>query len=97
MRIEERNAQVLAVTEQERDEVDSNNPIIFAETGPNRFALMSLFFSDINGKSDGVTITEDLELNEITVEYFDEENDSKVELTEGPVYDWAVEFYKENY
>ena len=36
--LKEREAQVLAVTEEDREEMDENNPIIFAESGPNRFS-----------------------------------------------------------
>lgn len=82
---------VLATTQEQRDNDDENNEILYAEQGPNRFALMSLFFND----SDGVQIQEDLELNEITVKFF---NDSKEqEITTGALYEWAIEFYKNNY
>jgi len=89
--IEERTAQLLSITEEQRDNDDESNPIIYAEHGPNRFAMMSLFFND----SDGVQITEDLELNEITVKFFSDSKEQ--ELTTGPLYEWAIEFYKNNY
>lgn len=89
--LETRNAQVLATTEEQRESGDESNPIIFAETGPNRFRVMSLFFPD----NDGVHISEDLELNEVTIKYFNDEQEQ--ELTAGPVYDWALNFYNNNY
>jgi hypothetical protein len=82
---------VLVTNDDTRDSDDESNEIIYAEHGPNRFALMSLFFND----SDGVQIQEDLELNDITVKFF---NDSKEqEITTGALYEWAIEFYKNNY
>lgn len=88
MNIKEREAQILATTEEEREEGNEDNPIIHAEQGPNRFALMSLFFSD----SDGVQIQEDLDLNEITVKYFTDDED--ILITEGALYEWAINQYK---
>lgn len=94
--LENRNAEVLALTEEERDNDESESPILFAEQGPNRFALMSLFFEDkVGGTNDGVRIEEDLDTNEITVKYFTETDE--VELNSGAVYEWAINFYKENY
>ena len=95
--LEERTAQIIALTEEERGKLDDNddladsNPILHAEQGPNRFALMSLFFTD----SDGVQIQEDLDLNEITVAYFAGDND--IPVTEGALYEWAINYYKLNY
>lgn len=94
--LEKRNAQVLAVTDEDRDEMNEENPVIFAESGPNRFSLMSMFFEDkVGGDNDGVQIQEDLDCGEITVKYFTEKGE--VELTEGAVYDWAVNHYRENF
>lgn len=83
-----RESQLLAITEADREEMDEDNPIIHAETGPNRFAILSMFFTD----NDGVQIQEDLDLHELTVKYFTD--DGEVEVESGPLYDWAVEFYK---
>lgn len=91
--MKEREEQILALTNKVREELDDlgeDNPILSAESAPNRFNLLSLFFTD----SDGVQVQEDLDLNEIKVNYFTDEGE--VELTEGAVYDWAVEFYKQN-
>ena len=85
-----RTAQLLATTDEQRDNGDESNPIIYAESGPNRFSLMSLFFSE----TDGVQIQEDLDLNEITVKFFTDEQETP--LTAGPLYDWAVNFYRHN-
>ena len=91
-----RNAQVLAVTDEDRDEMDENNPVVFAESGPNRFTIMSMFFEDkVGGDNDGVRIEEDLGCGDITVHYFTEEGE--IELTEGAVYDWAVNHYRESF
>ena len=96
--LELRARQILATTDEMRDEADENNPIIFAESGPNRFSVMSLFFEDkVGGVNDGVTIQEDLELNEITIKYFTEAYADTIELTSGPVYEWALNYYKENF
>lgn len=91
--LSERAAQILAYTDEDRDAMDDSNPITFAESGPNRFHLMSLFFSDRDGSSDGVQIQEDADLNEITIKYF-KDGEPDIELTEGPVYDWALAMYK---
>lgn len=92
MKLEERAAQILATTDDDRDAMDEKNPVIYAEAGPNRFYLMSLFFSD----SDGVQIQEDQDLSEITVMYF-QDGEGSIQLFDGPVYDWAVNFYKNNW
>jgi hypothetical protein len=61
-----REAQVLAVTDEDRDEMDENNPVVFAESGPNRFTIMSMFFEDkVGGDNDGVRIEEDLGCGDI--------------------------------
>ena len=97
--LELRARQILATTDEDRDEGDDEtNPIIFAESGPNRFSVMTLFFEDKpGGANDGVTIQEDLELNEITIKYFTEAYADTIELSSGPVYEWALNYYKENF
>lgn len=85
-----REAQVLAVTAEERENLDENNPIIHAESAPNRFSVLTFFFPE----EDGVTIEEDLDLNVITIKYFDTEGNS-IELEEGgALYDWALDLYE---
>jgi len=93
--LQTRNEQVIATTEEEREDLNEDNPIVFAESAPNRFRVMSMFFEDVvGGNNDGVNITEDTDLGEITVKYFTDKDE--IELTEGAVYDWAIDFYKNN-
>jgi len=99
--LQTRNEQVIALTDEVRAELEeaedmgASNPIIFAEQGPNRFRTISLFFEDVaGGDNDGVNITEDTDLGEITVKYFTDRDE--IELTEGAVYDWAIDFYRNN-
>ena len=83
-----REEQLLALTDEEREKGDDSNPILYAESGPNRFHSITLFFPE----GDGVKVETDLDLDERTVQYF---NDSQtIELTEGPIYDWAIEIYE---
>ena len=91
--LKDRELQVLATTEEDREEMDGTNPIVNAESGPNRFSLMSMFFDD--GNDDGVQIQEDISDGELTVTYFN--SSESIELTEGAVYDWAVNHYKNNW
>lgn len=91
MNLEQRERELLALTESDREEGNDTNPIIFAESGPNRFNIMSLFFPG----DDGVRIEEDLELNAITVYYFNEEG--QTQLTAGAIYEWATKYYEENF
>ena len=86
-----REAQLLAITD--REALDDSNPIGFAEAGPNRFRLLTLFFEDVvGGANDGVRVQEDLDLNEISVEYFNDRE--SVELKEGALYEWALDYYR---
>ena len=89
--LQELEIHLAAVNDDMRDSGDESNPIIFAESGPNRFNVMSLFFND----SHGVKIQEDLELNDITVQLFDDY--TNIELKEGALFEWAITYYKENY
>ena len=93
--LEKRNEQVLATTEEDRNKIDGENPIVFAESAPNRFVLMSMFFEDVpGGHNDGVLIQEDTDLGDTIVKYF---NDTEsIEITEGAVYDWALAFYEKD-
>jgi hypothetical protein len=93
---QERATQILALTDDKRAELEEeedmgdSNPIIHAEQGPNRFSLMSLFFTD----SDGVQIQEDTDTGEITIKYFTDSNE--IELDTGALYEWALDYYKTN-
>jgi hypothetical protein len=100
--LQARNEEALALTEavrealEEAEDMGESNPFIFAESAPNRFRMMSLFLEDVSGgNNDGVKITEDVESGEIEIEYFTDID--QVPLTEGAVYDWALNFYKNNY
>ena len=100
--LQARNEEALALTEavrealEEAEDMGQSNPFIFAESAPNRFKMMSLFLEDVSGgNNDGVKITEDVESGEIEIEYFTDID--QVPLTEGAVYDWALNFYKSNY
>jgi len=88
--LELRVKQVETITDAEREELDETNPIIHAETAPNRFNVMTLFFTD----SDGVKIEEDLDLNEITVQFFTDTE--TLDVTTGPLFEWAIDYYKSN-
>jgi hypothetical protein len=83
-----REAQLLALTQKLREEGDDNNPILFAEAHPNRFRILSFFFPE----EDGVKIQEDLDLGEISVEYFTDTE--TITLTEGALYEWALDLYR---
>lgn len=97
--LQTRNEQALALTDEIREKLEEgedmgvSNPILFAEQGPNRFSVVSLFFEDVvGGDNDGVNITEDNDTGQITITYFTDKNE--IEITEGAVYDWALNFYK---
>ena len=93
MNIETRTAQVIKASKIDRnaiEEADESDPIIYTETAPNRFNVLTYFFPE----EDGVRIEEDLDLHEITIHYFNDEGDT--ELTEGALYDWALNLYKED-
>ena len=88
-RLKEREAQVLAVTEEERENLNDDNPIIHAETGPCRYQSITYWFPD----EDGVVVEENLDTEgEITVKYMN--GNETIELTEGPLYDWAIDLYE---
>ena len=91
MNLKQREAELLATTEEDREEGNEANPIVFAEGGRNRLHIMTLFFPN----DDGVKIERDLELDEVSVEYF---NDiERVTLTEGALYEWAIDQYENHY
>ncbi len=92
MNLQQREAELLALTEAQREEGDENNPILHAEAGPNRFLSMTLFFP----QEDGVKVEKDLDLNEMRVHYFTRDNE-ETEVTEGALYEWAIRYYEENF
>ena len=88
----QREKEIAAITDDQRDEGDESNPILHAESGPNRFNVMSMFFPE----EDGVRIEEHIGLNDIEVFYFDIEG-KETQLEEGILFDWAINHYKENF
>ena len=88
-----REEQILAVTEREREDLDTDNPIIYAETAPNRFASMTLFFEE----EDGVRIVEDIDLKIIEVFYFDTEGNETALSVASTLYQWASEYFQDNW
>lgn len=84
-----REEQVAALTEEEREKGDDSNPILYAESGPCRYQSITYWFPD----DDGVVVEENLDREgEITVKYMN--GDETIELTEGPLYDWAIDQYE---
>jgi hypothetical protein len=85
-----REEQAAAVTDQMREDESGNseNPILYAEAGPCRYQTITLFFPE----EDGVRIEEDLDQHLFKVYYFNDE--SETELTEGALYDWALNYYE---
>ena len=91
--LELRNQQVINASHFDRNvanEEDDTDPILLTESAPNRFYTLTYFFPE----EDGVKIEEDLDLNLITIHYFNDEGET--ELTEGAVYEWAMNLYKED-
>lgn len=76
----------------ESGDVTDPNPLTEAEAFPNRFETLSYFFED----GDGVEIVKDLDHEEEDpkVYYFDDSG--KVELTQGALYEWAIDRFNEN-
>ena len=89
-RLNEREEQAKGATREERESGATSNPIIGAEDNPNRFESLTFFFPE----DDGVKIERDIDLDEVTVEYFFE-GGSEI-LTEGALYEWALERWEED-
>lgn len=84
-----REEQVIAVTEQERDEGNEDNPILYAESGPCRYQSVTYWFPE----DDGVIIEQNLDdVEDITVKYIN--GNETIELTDGPLYDWVINLYE---
>lgn len=86
-RLSEREAQALAIAGKDRDEVGEDNPIYFAESAPNRFRTLSFFFPE----EDGVEIVEDLDNEEEDPKVYYFYEGGREELTDGALYDWALD------
>lgn len=90
-RLSEREEQAAAVNEADRDDLDEKNPIVYAESAPNRFRTLSYFFPE----GDGVEIVQDLDNDEeVSIFYFD--NSGRVELESGALYQWALDKWEED-
>lgn len=86
-----REQQVIALTEEEREIGDDSNPILYAESGPCRYQSVTYWFPG----EDGVVIEQNMDDEEdITVKYMN--GDETIELTEGPLYEWAINQYDNN-
>lgn len=84
-----REEQVLQVKEEERENGDDSNPIIYAESGPCRYQSVTYWFPD----GDGVIVEVNMDdEDDFTVRYMDGEE--SIDLTDGPLYEWAVEQYE---
>ena len=90
-RLSEREAQALAIAGKDREEVEEDNPIIYAESAPCRYQSITYWFPE----EDGVMVQQSLDNEEeITVKYLTGEEE--IDLTEGALYEWALEqFYKD--
>jgi hypothetical protein len=95
--LQTRNEQVIALTDEVRQELEEaedmgdSNPILYAESAPCRYQSVTYWFTE----EDGVIIQQDMDIVEdITVKYMS--GDEIIELTEGPLYDWAIDQYESN-
>ena len=86
--------QALDEVTQEMREADGEptNPILVAESAPNRFSTMSLFFDDIRG----VRIERDNDLDSLAVYLFDDSGEIELD-EESLLADWSREFFLDNY
>lgn len=80
-RIEELTAQ-LSAPAGERESID------FAESAPNRFIVMSWFLPE----GDSITLTEDLDTENVRVEYCDGEQTIELE-EDSPLFNWALNLH----
>ena len=86
--------QALNEVTQEMRELDGEptNLILVAESAPNRFSTMSLFFDDIRG----VRIERDNDLDSLAVYLFDDSGEIELD-EESLLADWSREFFLDNY
>lgn len=88
-RLTEREAQALAIAGKDREEVEEENPIRYAETAPCHYQSTTYWFPE----GDSVEVVENLDWEEEEVAVYYEDGSERVELKEGALYDWAVEQY----
>jgi hypothetical protein len=65
---------------------DAENPLTIASENPNRFYTLTYFFAE----DDGIKIETDLDLNETTVYYLTQCGARQYVITEGALYEWAI-------
>jgi hypothetical protein len=84
-----REQQASALTEEEREAGDDSNPILYAESAPCHYQSITYWFPE----EDGVIIEQNMDDEEdITVKYMN--GDETIELTEGALYEWAIEQFE---
>lgn len=84
-RLSEREAQAKAIAGKDRDGLDEEHPIIYAESAPCRYQSITYWFPD----GDGVRVEQSLDDEEdIKVYYLGEE---EIALTDGALYEWAMD------
>jgi uncharacterized membrane-anchored protein len=85
---ETRETQIIDLTEEEREEGREDNPILYAESAPNRYQSITYWFPE----GDGVEVQQNQEDEEdITVRYLGKEEETT--LTEGALYEWALDLF----
>jgi hypothetical protein len=94
--LKQREKELLSITEEQRDEMDEDNPILFAETAPCRFKSISLWFTDDDGVEIIESIDADGQSEEISVVYFYGKEREAVR-PDSPIYEWAVNYYDERW
>ena len=87
-RLKEREAQALAIAGKDREEVEEDNPIRYAETAPCNYQSRTYWFPE----GDSVEVVENLDWTEEVAVYY-EDNGKRIELKEGALYEWAIEQY----
>lgn len=87
-----REAQILALTEKDREEADSDNPIIYAETAPCHYQSETFWFPE----GDSVEVVQNLDWEEDLEVYYQEQGGERVQITEGALYEWAIERWESN-
>jgi hypothetical protein len=89
-RLSEREAQAKAIEGKDRDQVEEENPIIFAETAPCHYQSATFWFPE----GDSVEVVENLDWEEEIEVFYQEKDKERVQLHEGALYDWALEQYQ---
>lgn len=88
-RLSEREAQAKAIAGKDRDEVEEENPIYYAETAPCHYQSTTYWFPD----EDCVEVVENLDCEEEELEVYYSDGSERIQLKEGALYEWAIEQY----